>query len=268
MISRPPRHAAGVTVGALAAIGALLTGCQSDNPLTPTDSIAPTEIPAFTITDLIVGTGDPTANGDFLTLEFTLWLYDDTQPDNKGQQIQTTVGNPTTYVLGSGLAIVGFEQGLVGMRTGGERRLIVPPALAFGAFGSGAVPPNASVVFDVRLVRLDPVPPLTITDLVVGAGAEATTGATVSVEYVGWLWEPTQTDAKGVEFDASAGTPIVFVLGDGLVIPGWDQGLVGMRVGGERRLIIPPELAYGTAGSGPIPPYSTLVFDVELVGVE
>jgi FKBP-type peptidyl-prolyl cis-trans isomerase len=71
-----------------------------------------------------------------------------------------------------------------------------------------------------------------------------------------------------VEFDASAGTPIVFVLGDGLVIPGWDQGLVGMRVGGERRLIIPPELAYGTAGSGPIPPHSTLVFDVELVGVE
>ena len=205
MISRPPRHAAGVTVGALAAIGALLTGCQSDNPLTPTDSIAPTGIPAFTITDLIVGTGDPTANGDFLTLEFTLWLYDDTQPDNKGQQIQTTVGNPTTYVLGSGLAIVGFEQGLVGMRTGGERRLIVPPALAFGAPGSGTVPPNASVVFDVRLVRLDPVPPLTITDLVVGAGAEATTGATVSVEYVGWLWEPTQTDAKGVEFDASAG---------------------------------------------------------------
>lgn len=267
-MSKPLRHTAGVTAGVLAAIGALLTGCQSGNPLAPIDPSPSGGIPAYTITDLVVGTGDPTANGDVLTLEFTLWLYDDTQPDNKGQQIQTTVGNPTTYLLGSGLAIVGFEQGLVGMQTGGERRLIVPPALAFGAPGSGTIPPNASLVFDVRLVRVDPVPPLTITDLVVGAGPEATTGTTVSVEYVGWLWEPSATDAKGVQFDSSAGTPIMFELGMGAVIGGWDQGLVGMRVGGARRLLIPPELAYGPTGSGPIPPYSTILFDVELVGVE
>jgi FKBP-type peptidyl-prolyl cis-trans isomerase FkpA len=105
---------------------------------------------------------------------------------------------------------------------------------------------------------------LKIEDLKVGDGAEAKTGDTVSVHYTGWL-----TD--GTKFDSSrdSGTPFQFTLGQGRVIRGWDEGVAGMKVGGRRKLTIPPEMGYGAqgAGGGVIPPNATLVFDVELLGV-
>jgi FKBP-type peptidyl-prolyl cis-trans isomerase FkpA len=100
-------------------------------------------------------------------------------------------------------------------------------------------------------------------DVVVGNGAEATSGKTVSVHYTGWL-----TD--GTKFDSSVdrGQPYQFALGSGAVIRGWDEGVAGMKVGGKRKLTIPPDLAYGAGGRPPvIPGGATLVFDVELVGV-
>jgi FKBP-type peptidyl-prolyl cis-trans isomerase len=103
---------------------------------------------------------------------------------------------------------------------------------------------------------------LVIEDVVVGSGPEATgPGQFVTVHYTGWL-----TD--GTEFDSSRrrDEPFGFPLGVGYVIPGWDQGVVGMRVGGKRKLTIPPELGYGSRGAGGvIPPDATLVFEVELV---
>jgi len=97
-------------------------------------------------------------------------------------------------------------------------------------------------------------------DLVVGTGAEAVTGSTVSVAYTGWL-----ADARQFDSSKNAGKPYTFVLGQGLVIAGWDQGVAGMRAGGRRMLVIPPELGYGATGAGGlIPPNATLVFDVEL----
>lgn len=109
--------------------------------------------------------------------------------------------------------------------------------------------------------------PFTRTDLRVGTGAEATAGRSVTVNYEGWLYSATGPDNKGARFDG--GTGFSFVLGTGNVIGGWHQGLTGMRVGGQRRLIIPPELAYGAAGRPPtIPGNSTLVFDIELVTVQ
>ena len=108
-------------------------------------------------------------------------------------------------------------------------------------------------------------------DLKVGTGAEATAGRRVTVHYDGWLYDVDNPDKKGNKFDSSRerGEPFDFRLGAGEVIPGWDQGVVGMKVGGQRRLTIPPALAYGSHGAGEdIPANATLVFDVELLDVK
>jgi FKBP-type peptidyl-prolyl cis-trans isomerase len=110
-----------------------------------------------------------------------------------------------------------------------------------------------------------------VTDLVQGEGATAAIGSRVTVHYTGWLHEPGAADSKGREFDSSrkGGSPFSFTLGAGQVIPGWDRGVSGMRVGGQRRLVIPSALAYGDTGAGGvIPPKATLVFDVELLDVQ
>jgi FKBP-type peptidyl-prolyl cis-trans isomerase FkpA len=105
--------------------------------------------------------------------------------------------------------------------------------------------------------------PYSQTDLVIGTGATATTGSLVSVAYTGWLHDSSKPDAKGSQFDSSAN--YTFRLGAGTVIRGWDLGVPGMRVGGQRRLVIPPDLAYGnTSPGGGIPPNATLVFDITL----
>jgi FKBP-type peptidyl-prolyl cis-trans isomerase FkpA len=111
---------------------------------------------------------------------------------------------------------------------------------------------------------------LTTTDVRIGTGAEATAGKRVTVNYTGWLYTTSGTDNKGTQFDTSVGkSPFTFVLGAGSVIQGWDRGLVGMRVGGIRRLIIPSNLGYGSTGAGGvIPPNAALVFDVELLDVQ
>jgi len=108
----------------------------------------------------------------------------------------------------------------------------------------------------------------TVTDIVVGSGVEATNGDNVSVDYAGWLYDPTRPQNKGVQFDSSEAQGFAFILGIGSVIAGWDQGVVGMRVGGVRQLLIPPELGYGAVGFGAIPPDATLVFDIELLNVQ
>jgi FKBP-type peptidyl-prolyl cis-trans isomerase FkpA len=116
-----------------------------------------------------------------------------------------------------------------------------------------------------------PTAPFSQTDLRVGTGPQAASGQRVTVNYTGWIFDPQQPEQKGRQFDSSAGrTPFSFLLGAGQVIRGWDQGLPGMRVGGARRLVIPPDLAYGAAGAGngAIPPNATLVFEVELLDVQ
>ena len=109
---------------------------------------------------------------------------------------------------------------------------------------------------------------LKYTDTNVGTGIEATKGHKVSVHYTGWLYN---NGTKGAKFDSSLdrGQPFAFGLGAGQVIRGWDEGVAGMKVGGKRTLIIPPELGYGARGAGGvIPPNATLMFDVELLGVQ
>ena len=248
-------------------------------PVTPTET-EPEVIPEFAIIDLVVGAGVAAAIGNFVDVTFTVWLYDETQPDEKGQQVNT-ITDPVNVLLDPLQVIAGWILGVPGMREGGLRRLIIPPALAFGAAGSpnGAVPPNTSVVYEIELLSVDEAPDFTITDLVVGTGATAAEGDTLTVEFTGWVYDPPETDNKGTQFDASNGTPFPFMLGNPALIAGWNQGILGqggtgsgagsaMRVGGSRRLIIPPALAFGATGQGPIPPNATVVFEIELLTVE
>ena len=115
-------------------------------------------------------------------------------------------------------------------------------------------------------------PTVLVTDVVPGIGEEALPDKVVIVHYTGWLYDPAAPDHRGRKFDSSRdrGQPLSVTLGAGRVIRGWEQGLPGMKVGGTRRLVIPPSLAYGArgAGNGVIPPNATLVFDIELLAVE
>lgn len=111
---------------------------------------------------------------------------------------------------------------------------------------------------------------LQIIHIEAGDGALAEAGKTVIVHYTGWLYDTAADDNKGEKFDSSVdrNQPFQFALGAGMVIRGWDEGFAGMQVGGKRQLIIPPDMAYGERGVGPIPPNATLLFDVELLDVQ
>lgn len=112
-------------------------------------------------------------------------------------------------------------------------------------------------------------PPYSQSDLVVGAGVAAVAGNSVTVNYTAWLYDVTKPEQKGLQLDTSIGRgPFTFTLGAGEVIPGWDKGVQDMRVGGTRRLVIPPSLAYGGTRNGPIPPSTTLLFVIELLNVQ
>lgn len=106
---------------------------------------------------------------------------------------------------------------------------------------------------------------LTVSDSVVGTGATATTGATVTVTYTGWLYSASATDFKGTQFDTGT---FSFKLGGGSVIPGFDQGVIGMKVGGTRTVLIPSSLGYGSTGATRVPANSGLVFTVTLTAVQ
>ena len=108
------------------------------------------------------------------------------------------------------------------------------------------------------------------TDVRLGTGAEVANGNLLTVVYTGWLYDPTKVDGKGLQFETSRGQDpaFSFTIGTGQVITGWDQGLIGMKAFGLRRLVLPPSLAYGSGRNGPIPPNSTLVFDIELLSVQ
>ena len=234
-----------------------------------------TPVTKLKVEDMVVGTGREAKPGDTLTVEYTGWLLDkyNVQPFDSSNLHDT----PFQFVLGKGDVVAGWDQGLPGMKVGGERRLTIPPELGYGANGAldGRIPPNSALVFEVSLLDVvgpaaATLPPSSVTklkieDLVVGTGAAAKTGDTVVVNYTGWL-------ENGTKFDSSYDSgrqPIEFVLGQGTVIPGWEQGIPGMQVGGKRRLTIPPDLAYGAAGaSDTIPANATLIFEVELVQIK
>jgi FKBP-type peptidyl-prolyl cis-trans isomerase FkpA len=105
-------------------------------------------------------------------------------------------------------------------------------------------------------------------DVSIGTGTEAAAGKALTVNYTAWLYDETKPDRKGLMVDSSLDGTFSFTLGVGQVIAGWDQGLASMKVGGTRRLVIPSSLAYGSVRRGPIPPFATLLFEVELLKVQ
>ncbi|HSH98207.1 MAG: FKBP-type peptidyl-prolyl cis-trans isomerase [Methylophilaceae bacterium] len=130
---------------------------------------------------------------------------------------------------------------------------------------------NSSSSHQEKIAMSTNITELTKIDQVVGEGREAEAGLNVTVHYTGWLYDPAQPEGKGKKFDSSVdrGDPFNFFLGGGQVIRGWDEGVVGMKIGGKRTLLIPSEYGYGARGAGGvIPPNATLVFDVELLGVK
>jgi len=135
--------------------------------------------------------------------------------------------------------------------------------IAVVAVGCGHREPVAAAVTGVTSMQS--------TELKAGAGEALTAGKIAVVQYTGWLYEASAADKRGKQFDSSrtAGQPFRFPVGTGRVIKGWDQGVLGMKVGESRRLVIPADLAYGDSGAGDvIPPGATLVFDIDLVAIE
>ncbi len=128
---------------------------------------------------------------------------------------------------------------------------------------TGSPPPSSKIGAQVTELKK--------VDVKQGDGAEAVAGKNVIVHYTGWLYDPAAPDSHGAKFDSSVDRkePFAFPLGAGKVIKGWDQGVAGMKVGGKRTLVIPPDMGYGARGAGGvIPPNATLIFDVELLDVK
>lgn len=114
---------------------------------------SPSHFAAFEQTDLRAGTGAEAASNTKLTVHYTLWLYNATAAGNKGPQVESSVGaTPFSFVLGAGDVIDGWERGLAGMRVGGLRRLVVPPSLGYGDTRNGAIPGNATLLFEIELL--------------------------------------------------------------------------------------------------------------------
>ena len=248
------------TAGALALTLAALAGCEA--------TLSPSERVFFTVDDVVIGTGEQAVPGDWVTIRWVAWLWDEDGQDRKGQQVDS---GEREFVLGVDPVLAAFEEGLASMRVGGLRRMQVPPEYALGGEGQGNIPPNSTLVIEMELLAVRPYvtdsAPFQIIDLREGDGETALNGYVLTVVYAGWLYDASEPDGKGRQFEVN-NEGFSFPLGLGQVLEGWEQGLGGMRENGERRLIIPPEMAYGETGARPrIPPNATLLFDVTLIGV-
>jgi peptidylprolyl isomerase len=230
------------------------------------------------IYDEKMGSGNAAIPGSTLKTHYTGWLL-------SGRKFGSSkdLGKSFDVVLGAGKLIKGWEKGLEGMRVGGVRWLRVSPAMGYGAAAYTMIPSNSTLVFRVELMesevdsavieKMDFFPDTTTLALENGSeglryaivkpgeGEPARVGTRVRVHYTGWL-------TNGHKFDSSRdrGQVLRVPLGSGQVIRGWDLGIAGMLPGEKRILIVPPGLAYGSRGMGPIPGGSTLIFAVEYLG--
>ena len=241
-----------------------LLGVQSPDLAKPEVTVPESPATALEVTDIVDGDGPVATAGSTLVMQY-VGVAQSTEVEFDASWDR---GQPFTFTLGQGQVIRGWDDGIEGMAAGGRRELVIPADQAYGDTGSGDnIGPGETLVFVVDLIAVATAPSVESTDLIVGDGATAERGQTLWVHYVG------VSQSTGEQFDSSwdRGNDQLFpfVLGVGQVIPGWDQGLVGMQVGGRRQLVIPPDLAYGDtgAGGGLIAPGETLVFVVDLIAI-
>ena len=219
------------------------------------------------------GNGKPLEPGMRVSVHYTGYLEEDESMFDSSHDR----GRPIQFVLGRGMVIPGWEEGLMQLRVGDKARLFIPYEMAYGETGRGPIPPRANLIFDVEVVhaeKIAPPKPFDVTGLdtlstetglqyiiiEVGNGVQPIPGQVLTVHYTGYL-----TDGSMFDSSVQRGEPFRFVLGQGQVIRGWDEGFALLSKGAKARLIVPPHLGYGNRDMGVIPPESTLIFDVELI---
>lgn len=263
-----------------------LSGC-SNNPKVVTKE------DGLKYADDTLGTGREAKMGDLVSINFDAWIIKDstanpfenwTNDSTKAKQsIGSTkkMGKPYKFLLKEGTFIKGSVEGIVGMKAGGTRTIIIPSELAYGKRGIGPIPPNTDIKAVITLVDakepivaniwdVDTTKYKTTKDglkyviLEQGTGAKPDSGDLVTVNYSGFLAKDSTKFDSSVERDE----PFTFKLGAHMVIKGWDEGIALLRKGAKARFVIPPSLGYGSRPNRVIPPNSTLIFDVQLLDVK
>lgn len=238
-----------------------------------------------------LGSGAAAEMNKLITAHFKGWMIRDTSNlfgnwDKDPQKMVFSIGNsyernqPIKFVLGTSSFVKGIDEGIVGMKKGGIRTIIIPSGLAYGEKGIGGIPPNTDLKMVIQLMEVKDriiAKPWKVPDsefkttpsglkyaiVKEGTGDYADSGQVVTVHYSGYLQNGTMFDSS-VERDE----PFSFVLGMQQVMKGWDEGLRLMKQGSKVRFVIPPELAYGRIELEKIPANSTLIFDVEMLDIQ
>jgi peptidylprolyl isomerase len=240
-----------------------------------------------------LGTGREAKAGDLVSIHFRGWmipkdstgeLFSDWSADQSKNMLSLgdskSRNQPLKFVLNSSSFIKGSDEGIIGMKTGGIRTIIIPDSLAYGEAGIGFIPPSTDlkVVVDLLEVKDKIVAEMWEVDTTLikttasglkyviisqGEGPAVEAGKVITVSYSGYLLDGTLFDSS-IERDE----PIQFVVGQGQVIPGWDEGMLLLKKGDKARFIIPPQLGYGEMQLEKIPANSTLIFDTEIVDIQ
>jgi len=240
-----------------------------------------------------LGTGREAKASDLVSIHFKGWMVPkDTASelfsDWSADQSKSTLSlgdskmrnQPIKFILNSGSFIKGTDEGIVGMKTGGIRTMIIPSKLAYGDAGVGFIPPNTDLKVIVELLEVKDrvvaemwkvdstsfkttASGLKYAIISQGEVPAVEAGKVVTVHYSGFLQDGTMFDSS-VERDE----PIMFVVGQGQVIPGWDEGMQLLKKGDKARFIVPPQLGYGEMVLEKIPVNSTLIFDTEVIDIK
>lgn len=267
-------------------ITAVLIGCNKSPEVVTLES-------GLQYMDDSLGTGREAKADELVSIHFKGWMVPkDTSSelfsDWSADQSKSTLSlgdskmrnQPIKFILNSGSFIKGTDEGIVGMKTGGVRTMIIPSKLAYGDAGVGFIPPNTDLKVIVELLEVKDrivaemwkvdstlfkttASGLKYAIISQGAGPAVEAGKVVTVHYSGFLQDGTMFDSS-VERDE----PIMFVVGQGQVIPGWDEGMQLLKKGDKARFIIPPQLGYGEMVLEKIPVNSTLIFDTEVIDIK